>query len=115
MLCYSFIDQQNVSKLIFQGGQEAKDVLFSLAGQQSLVFHYRQGQAAPGAIPVPMCVCSEIYVTFSKIACACFGIVLYAQLAQGSKAAQPTPKSASQPCRPWRNSNIPEFQRTACD
>lgn len=56
MLCYSFIDQQNVSKLILKGGQEAKDVMFSLAGQQSLVFCYRQGQPAPGAISVPVCM-----------------------------------------------------------
>lgn len=56
-----------------------------------------------------LCVCSEIYVTFSKIVYAYFGIVLYAQLAQGSKAAQTTPKSASQLCRPVGNSNIPEF------
>lgn len=56
MLCYSFIDQQNVSKLILKAGQEAKDVMFSLAGQGSLVFCYRQGQPAPGAISVPLCM-----------------------------------------------------------
>lgn len=111
MLCYSFIDQQNVSKLNLKGGQEAKDVMFSLASQESLVFCYRQGQE----LFLCLCVCSEIYVTFSKIVDAYFGIVLYAELAQGSKAAQTTPKSASQICRPVGNSNIPDFQRTARD
>lgn len=50
MLCCSFRDQQNGSKLFLKLGQEVKDVMFSLAGQKSVVFCYRQGRPVTGAI-----------------------------------------------------------------
>lgn len=52
MLCCSFRDQQNGSKLFLKLGQEVKDVMFSLAGQKSVVFCYTQGRPATGAISV---------------------------------------------------------------
>lgn len=64
MLCCSFIDQQNVSKLFLEEGQEAKDVMFSLAGQKCLVFCYRQGHPATGAIFACVCIQCNLYHLF---------------------------------------------------
>lgn len=50
MLRSSFIDQQNALRFSLKRGQEAEDVVFALAGQKSLVFCYRQGHPAAGAI-----------------------------------------------------------------
>lgn len=64
MLCWVFIDQQNVSKLFLKQGQEAKDVMFSLAGQKNSVFSYRQGHPATGAIFARVCMQRNLYHLF---------------------------------------------------
>lgn len=49
MLCCSFIDQQNISKLFLKSGQKAKDVVFTGQSKEAGIL-LQMGRAAMGTI-----------------------------------------------------------------
>lgn len=49
MLCCSFIDQQNISKLFLKSGQKAKDVVFTGQSKEAGIL-LQMGHAAMGTI-----------------------------------------------------------------